>query len=76
MKKDLKYYLSLQYPVEIVRIKEEEGGGYQASIPMLGEYAFCGDGDTIAEALGDLEKVKRWLFKEYLQKGLTIPEPG
>lgn len=76
MKKNLKYYLSLNYPIEIRKIKKEEGGGYQASIPMLGKYAFVGDGDTIEEALADLEEVKKYLFKKYLDEGIPIPEPS
>ncbi len=75
MKKDIKYYLSLNYPIEIRKIKDEEGGGYQASIPMLGKYAFVGDGETVEEALSDLKKVKKYLFEKYLEEGIPIPEP-
>jgi len=75
MKKDLKYYLNLNYPIEVVKIKEEDGGGYQASIPMLGRFAFVGDGDSIEEALNNLEKVKKILFKKYIDQNIPIPEP-
>lgn len=70
MKKDLDYYMNLPYPIEIIKIKEEEGGGFQARILLLGKYAFLGDGETIEESLNDLEKVKKYLFQEYLEKGL------
>ena len=35
MKKDLNYYLSLNYASEISVIPEDEGGGYLACIPLL-----------------------------------------
>lgn len=68
--------MNLFYPIEIIKIKEEEGGGYQARIPMLGKYAFLGDGETIKESLNDLEKVKKHLFQEYINKDIQIPEPN
>lgn len=75
MRKNLDYYMSLKYPVEIEKIPEEEGGGYHVCIPLLGRYAFVGDGDTIEEALAHLEEVKRDLFSLYLARGIPIPEP-
>ena len=75
MKKDLEYYLSLDYPVEIRRIPEDEGGGFMASIPFLGSYAFVGDGETPEEAYENLQVAKREIFKDYLRDGLEIPEP-
>jgi len=75
MKKDLRYYLSLDYPVEIRRIPDDEGGGYTASIPSLGAYAFVGDGETPEEAYGNLQETKGELFEDYLRDGLDIPEP-
>ncbi len=73
--KTLQYYLDLNYPIEIRKIPEEEGGGYSASIPFLGKYAFVGDGETIDEALTSLENIKSYLFEKYLQEGIPIPEP-
>lgn len=75
MKKNLDYYMQLSYLIEIVQIPETEGGGYTASIPQLGKYAFRGDGETIDEAVHNLNEVKRDLFANYLKKGLSIPEP-
>jgi len=75
MKKNLKYYMNLNYPIEIRKIKEEEGGGYSATIPLLGKYAFVGDGDTIEEAIESLNEIKEYLFEKYLKEGLPIPEP-
>jgi predicted HicB family RNase H-like nuclease len=75
MKKNLKYYMNLNYPIEIQKIKEEEGGGFSANIPQLGKYAFVGDGDTIEEAIESLNEIKEYLFEKYLKEGLPIPEP-
>ena len=74
--KNLDYYLKLRYKVEITPIPEEDGGGYDASIPQLGRMAFRGYGKTIDEALAHLEAVKKDLFERYLKKGIDIPEPA
>ncbi len=75
MKKNIEYYMKLNYPIEIKKIADNEGGGYLASIPQLGKNAFVADGKTIDEAIGNLEAVKEFLFKDYLAKGISIPEP-
>jgi antitoxin HicB len=75
MKKTLDYYMKLNYPVEIIRLDGDEGGGYLASIPQLGRYAFQGDGETVEEALKELHESKKVLFTEFLAKGVAIPEP-
>lgn len=75
MKKNLKHYLNLEYPVEIKKIPQEEGGGYSTSIPQLGKYAFVGDGETVEEALANLNEIKTYLFGKYLEQGIPIPEP-
>lgn len=75
MEKNLEYYMNINYPIEILKIIEEEGGGFQASIPLLGKYAFLGDGETIEEAITNLEETKKYLFQKYLEQGIPIPEP-
>jgi|WetSurMetagenome_2_1015567.scaffolds.fasta_scaffold02398_12 antitoxin HicB len=75
MKKDLRYYMNLPYTITIDVIPAEEGGGYSASIPQLGKFALTSDGETIEEAIHNLEKIKQDRFSDYLKKGLTIPEP-
>jgi len=75
MEKNVEYYMNLNYPIEIIKIKEEEGGGFQASIPLLGKYAFLGDGETIAEAVANLTETKKYLFQKYLEQDIPIPEP-
>lgn len=75
MKKNLDYYMGLPYPIEIVPIPESEGGGYTAQLPQLGRFAFVGDGETVEEAIADLENFKRERFAAYLEDGIEIPEP-
>lgn len=73
--KILDYYMNLKYSIEITPIPEKDGGGYEASIPQLGKYAFCGSGDTIEESLKSLEEVKKSIFSDYIKRGISIPEP-
>jgi len=75
MKKNLNYYLSLPYKIEIVPIAEEDGGGYLARLPQFGTLGIVGDGDTVEEALADLAENKKDRFRQYLEEGLGIPEP-
>lgn len=73
MKKNIDYYMSLKYPIKITPIPEEEGGGYYAGIPEL--YGCLGDGETIEEALKNLEDVKYTTIEMFLEKERVIPEP-
>jgi len=42
----------------------------------LGRYAFLADGNSPNEAITNLDKVKRDLFEDYLDRNITIPEPN
>lgn len=75
MNKKLSHYLKLDYKMEILRIPDNLGGGYNASIPQLGRKLFLGDGETLEEALEDLERTKKEIFADYLKKGIPIPGP-
>ncbi len=76
MKKNkLDELLNAGYPIEIQPIPEEDGGGYEASIPMLGRDAFIGDGETIKEALENLDHIKEKLLIRYIDQGIEIPVP-
>ncbi|MCX8057525.1 MAG: type II toxin-antitoxin system HicB family antitoxin [Ignavibacteria bacterium] len=75
MKKNLSYYMKLNYPIEIIEIPKEEGGGYSACIPSLGRYSVIADGETIEEAIDNVKKLKDQYLKELYQKGIPIPEP-
>lgn len=75
MKRDLAYYLSLPYKIEIEPIPDEDGGGYFARLSQFGRMGITGDGETIEEALSDLEDFKKRSFERFLKEGRNIPEP-
>lgn len=75
MDKDIKYYMNLNYAVEIRKLTEDQGGGYNASIPQLGRYTFQADGESVEEVLNNLEIIKEELFELFLSRGTKIPEP-
>jgi len=74
MKKDLSYYLNLNYPITIT--KDEENGKvyFEAEIPDL---PGCGaHGETIEEALKKLDEAKQLWLEVSLERGHHIPEPA
>jgi antitoxin HicB len=71
----LEYYMALDYPAEIRAIPKDLGGGYSASIPCLGRWAFYADGETAQEALDNLQDVKATLIQDMLERGKAIPAP-
>lgn len=73
--KTLEDYMKLRYRIELDPIEEDDGGGWCATIPQLGNMGFLGDGETIAEALENLEKTKRMQFEGYILNNIPIPEP-
>lgn len=75
MKRDLDYYKGLPYKIEITPIPEHLGGGYNASIPQFGKYALHADGDTIEEAINNLNEYKQHYIKRLLENDVAIPEP-
>jgi len=75
MKLQLKELLKINYPTTIEKISEEEGGGYCASIPMLSNALFRGDGETREEALDNLDTIKSHIFKRWIDEGINIPIP-
>ena len=74
-RKDLKYYLGLNYPITIEKYTEYDEKEYFAvEIPDL---PGCGaEGKTIEEALKNLEEAKRAWIEVSIEKGLDIPEPA
>lgn len=73
--KDIKYYLSLPYKIEIEPISEKEGGGYTARLSQFGSMGIVGDGETIQEAIEDLENYKKLVFESLIKSGKKIPDP-
>jgi antitoxin HicB len=75
MKKNLKYYLSLKYPLEI-RPMEHSEGGYYAVYPDFGGTTAHGDGKTIAAAIKEADISKELTIESLLARGEVVPEPA
>jgi antitoxin HicB len=73
MKKNLSYYLDLNYDIKIRRLTEEEGGGWFAEIPLLP--GCISDGETVEQLLVNIEDAKKCWFESCLESGRSIPEP-
>lgn len=73
--KNLNYYISLHYPIEVLPFDSEDGLMYEACIPQLGRYAFTGIGETADQAIESLNKIKGELFSQMIEEGKDIPEP-
>lgn len=76
MTRDIEYYLDLPYKIEVNPIPREIGGGYNASIPELGKHALNADGDTIEEAIANLNAYKKEYINRLIENGVAIPEPA
>ncbi len=71
MEKNLGYYMSLPYRVEI--IPDEEEGGFALRCPELPGCITCAE--TMEEGLTMLEDAKRCWLTAALEDGFPIPEP-
>ncbi len=69
--KDLNYYMSQNYRMEVIPDAEE--GGYVISYPELPGCMTCGA--TIDEAIKNAVDCKRAWLETQLEDGVTIPEP-
>ena len=73
MEKTLEYYMELDYPVELSKIKHEEGGGFLVSVPLLP--GCMSDGDTLEEAYSNIVEAKKEWFSSMIERKMEIPEP-
>jgi predicted RNase H-like HicB family nuclease len=78
VRKDIVYYLSLNYEVTLRKMTHAEAASnenthYLAQIPIID--GLMAEGETPQEALSNLEAVKRLAFELMLKQGKTIPEP-
>ncbi len=69
--KDLNYYMSLNYKIEITEDKQE--GGYILSCPELPGCITCSE--TLSDGIKMLEDAKKCWFTACIEDGLVIPEP-
>ena len=70
----LQYYMSLNYPSQITKIDEADGGGFLIEVPML--KGCMSDGENVEEAYNNLEEAKKEWFTYMLENNLAIPEPA
>ena len=66
---------ALCYPTLVQRAFDEEEGGFYAWIPLLGRGLFMADGETAAEALDNLEELRRENYDLVIESGRPIPLP-
>ena len=74
MKKDFNYYMSLNYPVEISVITEDEGRSYFECIILLS--GCWSDIETFEEAYKNILAVQGLWLEDMLDRGLPINEPN
>lgn len=74
-KKNVEYYLSLDYDVRIIRIEDGDEFGYKAYASELDDSAFYGVGKTKTEAVQSFEDVLEELIPYYWENDIPIPEP-
>ena len=66
----------LRYPINLRALSEEEGGGWFVTIPLLGEATCAADGETVEEALANLEELRRSLYEAVIASKHPIPLPS
>ncbi len=66
----------LRYPINLRALTEEEGGGFFVTIPLLGEATCAADGDSVEEALDNLEELRRSLYEVVVASKHPIPLPS
>lgn len=71
--KDLNYYLNLNYEIKIRQLAGEEGGGWFAEIPLLP--GCMSDGETVEDAITNVDNAKKCWVETCLELGRDIPEP-
>lgn len=70
--KTLDHYLSLNYPYELIRDTEE--GGFFVTHPDLDGCA--AQGETVEEAVENLDVARELWIETRLEDGLPVPEPA
>ena len=73
--KKIDYYMNFNYDIKIHKYSDKEGGGYRVSIPQLGDAAFVADGDSVEDAIINLNIVKKEIFNYYIKNKIKIEKP-
>ncbi len=64
----------MDYPIVIMRLSDEDGGGFLATVPDL--VGCASDGQTRAEAVANVESaIEEWIATAKT-RGMKIPAPG
>jgi len=71
MNKNLAYYMSLNYKIEVFKV--EEGDGFVLHCPDLSGCITCAD--TIEKGFQMIEDAKKCWFEACIEDGIAIPEP-
>ena len=71
MERDLAYYLSLPYCIEMIPDTRE--GGYALQCPELPGCITCAE--TVEDGLRMIEDAKKVWLEACLEDGITVPEP-
>lgn len=64
-----------QYAYQVKLLTPEDGGGWMAYFPTLGEYTVYGLGDTISEAIVAALEALDGVMAFWAEKGLPVPPP-
>ena len=67
---------ALRYPIELQQLSKEEGDGWMAWIPALGRGLFMVDANTPAEAIEELEQLRKSLYDTVIRSGQPVPLPS
>lgn len=74
MKTDLvREWTARPYAVRLTSLAEEDGGGWIAAIPQLGEDTYTGTGETETEALEHMRELQQYLFERLALAGDAPP---
>jgi predicted RNase H-like HicB family nuclease len=67
----------LRYPIELQALSEEEGGGWFATIPLLGRATCAADGHSVEEVVTRLEEYRRSLYEVVMASPhpILLPAP-
>lgn len=74
MKKDFDFFMKLEYEIKVRKLLPEEGGGWFAEIPLLP--GCMADGESIEEAVKNLNEAKASWIETSLEINREVPEPN
>jgi len=73
MAKDLDYFMGLEYDLRIRKLSDDDGGGWFVEIPLLP--GCMADGESVEEAVENLNAAKKSWIETSLELGRVVPEP-